>query len=144
MSVESVNASNAAASAVQTATTQQTAAQQASSAAQQASSAAQQASSAAKINSEAVDTQAAPSESVQASQKMSAEEVQVVLDKMNEFMGSGQHNLNFSIDKDTDDMIVKVMDTETKEVIRQFPSEETLKLAKHIEGMLGLILNEQA
>ena len=140
MSVESVNASNAAASAVQTAATQQTAAQQASSA--QVNNA--------KINStqinsaQAVDTQTAPSESVQASQKMSAEEVQVVLDKMNEFMGSGQHNLNFSIDKDTDDMIVKVMDTETKEVIRQFPSEETLKLAKHIEGMLGLILNEQA
>ena len=120
MSVESINASNVAASSVQTVATQQTATQQ------------------------AVNTQTASSESVQPSQKMSAEEVQVVLDKMNEFMGNGQHNLNFSIDKDTDDMVVKVMDTETQEVIRQFPSEETLKLAKHIEGMLGLILDDRA
>ena len=122
MSIESMNASNVAASSVQTAVNQQTATQQVSS----------------------VNTQAAQTESVQPSQKMSAEEVQVILDKMNEFMGSGQHNLNFSIDKDTEDMVVKVMDTETNEVIRQFPSEETLKLAKHIEGMLGLILNERA
>ncbi len=120
MSVESINAGNVAASSVQTAASQQTATQQTSS------------------------VQATPSESVQPSQKMSAEEVQVVLDKMNEFMHNGQRNLIFSIDKDTDDMIVKVMDTETQEVIRQFPSEETLKLAKHIEGMLGLILNDRA
>lgn len=125
MSIESMNASNVAASSMQTAVTQQTATQQASSI-------------------QAANTQAAQTELVQPSQKMSAEEVQVVLDKMNEFMGSGQHNLNFSIDKDTEDMVVKVMDTETNEVIRQFPSEETLKLAKHIEGMLGLILNERA
>jgi flagellar protein FlaG len=41
-------------------------------------------------------------------------------------------------------MVVKVMDTQTNEVIRQFPSEETLKLAKHLEGMLGLIFNDKA
>ncbi|WP_372739203.1 flagellar protein FlaG [Neptunomonas sp.] len=130
MSVESMNAGNVAAS-MQTATSQQTATQQTSSA--------QSTSQASSVN-----TQTSQSESVQASQKMSAEEVQNVLDKMNEFMGKGQHNLNFSIDKDTDDMVVKVMDTETNEVIRQFPSEQTLKLAKHIDGMLGLILNENA
>ncbi len=135
MSVESMNASNVAAS-VQTVTSQQTATQQTSSAHASSAQAASQTNS--------VNTQATQSESVQDSQKMSAEEVQNVLDKMNEFMGKGQHNLNFSIDKDTDDMVVKVMDTETNEVIRQFPSEQTLKLAKHIDGMLGLILNENA
>jgi flagellar protein FlaG len=124
MSVESVNASNVAASSVQTAATQQTQTK--------------------GVQPSEVNTQTAPSESVQPSQKMDAEEVQAMLDKMNEFMHNGQRNLNFSIDKDTDDMIVKVMDTQTQEVIRQFPSEETIKLAKHIEGMMGLILNDRA
>ena len=139
MSVESMNASNVAAS-VQTATSQQTSNAQSSSS--QGSSSVSSAQATSQVNS--VNTQATQSESVQDAQKMSAEEVQNVLDKMNEFMGKGQHNLNFSIDKDTDDMVVKVMDTETNEVIRQFPSEQTLKLAKHIDGMLGLILNENA
>ncbi|SFF97463.1 flagellar protein FlaG [Neptunomonas qingdaonensis] len=134
MSIESMNASNIAAS-VQTATSQQTNSSQ-------GSSSVSSAQATGLVNS--VNTQATQSESVQDAQKMSAEEVQNVLDKMNEFMGKGQHNLNFSIDKDTDDMVVKVMDTETNEVIRQFPSEQTLKLAKHIDGMLGLILNENA
>lgn len=122
MSVESVNASNVAASTVQAAASQQTS----------------------SVQSGNVNAQAEQVDSVQPSQKMNAEEVQAVLDKMNAFMQDGQRNLSFSIDKDTDDMVVKVMDTETQEVIRQFPSEETLKLAKHIEGMLGLILNDRA
>ena len=76
--------------------------------------------------------------------EMSVEEVEAAVEKLNEFMENGQHNLNFSVDKDTENLVVKVMDKNTQEVIRQFPSEETLKLAKHIEGMLGLIFNEEA
>ena len=78
------------------------------------------------------------------SQKLTAEEMQGVVDKLNEFMHSGQRNLNFSVDNDTDEVVIKVMNTDTQEVIRQFPSEEALKLTKHIEGMMGLIFNDHA
>lgn len=71
------------------------------------------------------------------------EEVQAAVDKLNDLMGS-ERNLNFSIDKETENLVVKVMDTQTQEIIRQFPSEESLKLAKHIEGMMGLIFNDHA
>jgi len=77
-------------------------------------------------------------------QEMSAEEMQAVVDKLNEFMHNGQRNLNFSVDRETDETVIKVMNTETQEVIRQFPSEEALKLTKHIEGMMGLIFNDRA
>lgn len=126
MSVESMNASNVAAS-VQTTVTQQAA----------------KPDTAAAIN-EQVKQQKATSEQVQSAQQMTAEDVQAVVDKLNEFMHNGQRNLSFSVDKETEDMVVKVMDTQTNEVIRQFPSEETLKLAKHLEGMLGLIFNDKA
>lgn len=79
-----------------------------------------------------------------AQQEMSAEEMQAVVDKLNEFMSNGQRNLSFSVDSETAETVVKVMDTETQEVIRQFPSEEALKLAKHIDGMMGLIFNDHA
>jgi flagellar protein FlaG len=132
MSVESMNASNVAASA-------QTA-QQAPAAQQKAAAETEGVNQAAL--SQVSQSQADATE--KASQKMTTEEVQTAVDKLNEFMHNGQRNLNFSIDKDTDDMVVKVMDTQTQEVIRQFPSEETIKLTKHIEGMLGLIFNDHA
>jgi flagellar protein FlaG len=124
MSVESMNATNVAA-AVQTTASQQTHQAKPDAAEQQ------------KQAIQAV-------EQVKQSQEMSVEEVQAVVDKLNEFMQNGQRNLNFSVDKDTDNVVVKVMDKQTQEVIRQFPSEETLKLTKHIEGMLGLIFNDRA
>ncbi|MGY8871096.1 MAG: flagellar protein FlaG [Pseudomonadales bacterium] len=127
MSVESMNASNVAAN---TQVAQQPLAQQTSR------------SGEAEVVNQAALSQSESSE--KPSQKMTADEVQVVVDKLNEFMQNDQRNLSFSIDKDTEDMVVKVMDTETQEVIRQFPSEETIKLAKHIEGMLGLIFNDHA
>ena len=90
------------------------------------------------------NNQASQASSANQATQMSVEEVEAAVEKLNEFMETGQHNLNFSVDKDTENLVVKVMDKNTQEVIRQFPSEETLKLAKHIEGMLGLIFNEEA
>ena len=87
---------------------------------------------------------AAASDTANSQQEMSAEEMQAVVDKLNEFMHNGQRNLNFSVDNDTDETVIKVVNTETQEVIRQFPSEEALKLTKHIEGMMGLIFNDHA
>lgn len=75
---------------------------------------------------------------------MSVEQVQAAVDQLNELMQNGQRNLNFSVDKDTDDLVVKVLDRQTQEVIRQFPSEQALELAKHIEGMLGMIFDDRA
>jgi len=91
-----------------------------------------------------VQTAQPASETAADLQKMTAEEMQGVVDKLNEFMQSGQRNLNFSVDTDTDETVIKVMDTQTQEVVRQFPSEEALKLTKHIEGMMGLIFNDHA
>ena len=72
-------------------------------------------------------------------------ELDVAVDKLNEFMSSStQRNLTFSIDEDTNEMVVTVRDSETLEVIKQMPTKEALAVAKQIESMLGLILNDTA
>ena len=72
-------------------------------------------------------------------------ELDVAVDKLNEFMSSStQRNLSFSIDEDTQEMVVTVRDSETLEVIKQMPTKEALAVAKQIESMLGLILNDTA
>ena len=53
--------------------------------------------------------------------------------KINESMLGAAQGLEFSIDEDTKDIVVKVIDQNTKEVVRQMPSEEALRMAKSID-----------
>ena len=72
-------------------------------------------------------------------------ELEDAVAKLNDFMSSStQRNLSFSIDEDTKEMVVTVRDSHTQEVIKQMPTEEALAVAKQIESMLGLILNDTA
>jgi len=65
--------------------------------------------------------------------------------KLNDFVSKNdQRNISFSVDEDSGTTVVKVVDTESQQVIRQMPTEEALAVAKQIESMLGLIFNEQA
>ena len=54
------------------------------------------------------------------------------------------NNLQFTVDEDTGIDVVKVVDTDTKEVIRQFPSEEILAIAKAIDQLQGLLVKDKA
>lgn len=53
-------------------------------------------------------------------------------------------NLQFSIDSDTGTTVVKVVDSQTQEVIRQIPSQEMLNIAKAIQDAQGLLLRQKA
>ena len=52
--------------------------------------------------------------------------------------------LQIQIDKDTEMVVVKVIDKDTKEVIRQIPPEYVLKIAKYLDEIAGLLFNEKA
>ncbi|KAA0876592.1 flagellar protein FlaG [Nitrincola tapanii] len=86
-------------------------------------------------------------ESVQLSPEQideTVEKLEEAIDQLNSLMRDGQRALNFSVERDINKVVVKVMDVETEEVIRQFPDEQALKFAKHLEGMMGLLFNEKA
>ncbi|MBV2263239.1 MAG: flagellar protein FlaG [Thauera sp.] len=53
-------------------------------------------------------------------------------------------NLLFSIDDDTGRTIVKVVDAQTDEVIRQMPSEEVLAISKAIDKLKGVLIQQKA
>ncbi len=85
-----------------------------------------------------------PVEQVAASEA-TPQELEAAVDKLNDFVGNvAQRDLSFSIDKETDKFVVIVKDKLTQDVIRQMPTEEALAVAKQIESMLGLILNDKA
>lgn len=60
------------------------------------------------------------------------EKMQAAVAQMNDYIQSTQRDLNFSYDADSGETIVKVMDRNTQEIIRQIPSEIFLRLAQQM------------
>ncbi len=56
-----------------------------------------------------------------------------MVDDLNGFAQSVQRQLQFSVDQDNGKMIVKVVDAETKDVIREIPSEEIREMQKKLQ-----------
>lgn len=61
-----------------------------------------------------------------------AEQVSAAVAQMNEYIQTTQRDLHFSIDKESGETIVKVLDRQTQEVIRQIPDDVFLKLAQNL------------
>jgi len=70
------------------------------------------------------------------------------LQDLNGYVQNVQRSLQFDVDDTSGHTIIRVVDSETAEVIRQIPSEEVLTLARHLksmgEGEQGLFLKEKA
>ena len=63
--------------------------------------------------------------------------------KLNEHIQVVQRELHFSVDEDSGQTVIKVMDLATKEVIRQIPNEEALSFARKLnEGVELELLSE--
>ena len=71
-------------------------------------------------------------------------EVEGAVGRINDTVQSLVGQLEFSIDTDTQRTVVKVVDTRTKQVLRQFPSEEVLQIAKALDNFTGLLLKDKA
>ena len=53
-------------------------------------------------------------------------------------------NLNFSVDEVTGYNVVKVINPETNEIIRQLPSEELLKIARNMKELGSVLVSQKA
>ncbi len=54
-----------------------------------------------------------------------------------------QRSLHFTVDEESGETIVRVVDSETDEVIRQIPSEELLTIAERLRSSAGALLSDQ-
>lgn len=72
------------------------------------------------------------------------EELQSALQKIKEFVSATASDINFSIDSESGNTVVKVIDRSTKEVIRQIPSQEFLEMSKALDRLQGLLLKNKA
>ena len=79
---------------------------------------------------------------------VSGEALDRAVSRLQEYVQVVRRNLEFSIDETTDRLVVKVVDAETEEVVRQIPSEEALALARRLQEtraeQQGLLLSTEA
>ncbi|MCU1781361.1 flagellar protein FlaG [Pseudomonas sp. 13B_2.1_Bac1] len=61
-----------------------------------------------------------------------------------EFVQAAQRSLDFSIDDTTHRVVVKVINTDNGEVIRQIPSETALKLAQSLSSASHVLFDDKA
>ncbi|MCM8596750.1 flagellar protein FlaG [Accumulibacter sp.] len=71
-------------------------------------------------------------------------QLEVATKSVRDFVEPINSNLEFSINADTRQLVVKIIDRTTKEVIRQIPSAEMLALAKALDSIKGLFVRQTA
>jgi flagellar protein FlaG len=71
-------------------------------------------------------------------------QVERAVEEVNASLEMRSVGLQFEIDKDTDKVIVKVIDRTSGEVIRQMPSEEVVRIAKLLGKVPGLLVSHGA
>lgn len=78
--------------------------------------------------------------------QVSRQELEETLQRVRESLKSmASNNLEFSIDDTTGKTVVRVVDSSTKELIRQIPTEEMLAIAQALDGEIkGLLVRNQA
>lgn len=72
------------------------------------------------------------------------EQIAQALEKLKTAMPAKANALQFSVDDSSGDTIVRVVDSETGDVIRQIPSKELLEIAHAIDKMQGMLLKQKA
>lgn len=95
------------------------------------------------VSSQAVQPIAA-AETSAASRSTKSDELKSAVEKISKAVSAFTSELSFSIDKDLGVSVVKVIDKQSNEVIRQIPSEEVLNIAKGLDKVLGVLLEQQA
>ena len=80
----------------------------------------------------------------QAQPPASAEAAKQAAARINEFLRSSSANVEFTVDAASDHVIVRVVDSETHQLIRQMPTEETLAISRALDRLSGLLLAQKA
>lgn len=88
---------------------------------------------------------ASPAEEVSARNKRMRDEnkrTRELAAELNQMMESSNTKLTFVVDQQLKKAIIKVVDAETNKVIRQIPSEDSLRVAKKVSRLMGILYDD--
>lgn len=97
----------------------------------------------AQVIAQVVTTEIKPSGVAQTSQP-TREAVAKAAADLQQFVQSMGRNLNFSVDDTTGYHVVRVVNPNTGELVRQLPSEELLQIARDFERLNSALVSQRA
>lgn len=74
----------------------------------------------------------------------SALSVEDAIKRLSDFVSPSQSSLSFSVDDVSGRQVVTIVDTQSNEVIRQFPSKEAIAIARALDKLQGLLIRDKA
>ena len=80
-----------------------------------------------------VASEVSKAEKLQVRNEAQREELDEAVSQLNDFVQNVQRDLQFEVDNDLGQTIVKVVDQQTQKVIRQIPDEVALRLAENLQ-----------
>ncbi len=72
-----------------------------------------------------------------------SEQLKKAIAEMNRKINNSNEEAVFGVHEDTNRIMIKIMDKETKEVIKEFPPEKTLDMIARIWEMAGILVDEK-
>jgi flagellar protein FlaG len=81
--------------------------------------------------------------------EVSAKQIEAAVSELSGFVQTNKRQLSFSVDEGSNKQVVKVIDAESGDIIRQIPTEEVLKLSERLQELqldvgkvVGLLFNK--
>ena len=71
------------------------------------------------------------------------ERLKKMIEEMNKKINNSNSEAVFGIHEDTNRIMIKILDKDTKEVIKEFPPEKTLDMIAKIWEMAGILVDER-
>lgn len=81
---------------------------------------------------------------VETARRESSAAVDDAVSRINDFVQVVQRDLQFSVDDATGRTVVKVIDSETDQVVRQIPADEILAIAENLQELQGVLFRGEA
>lgn len=72
---------------------------------------------------------------------MTSEQLEKVAQKLQDFVGEMNKGIEFSVDKDSGRDVIKVIDKNSGDLIKQYPTEEVLDLVAKLSEATGNFIN---
>ena len=74
-----------------------------------------------------------------------SDDVRKAASQVNEVLKrTASSDLQFAVEGENKQVVVRVVDSQTKEVIRQIPSEEMVAISKAMDNLSGLLIQQKA
>lgn len=77
------------------------------------------------------------------SSKAATEPLKKAIEEMNRKINNSNEEAVFGVHEDTNRIMIKIVDKDTKEIIKEFPPEKTLDMIAKVWEMAGILIDEK-